>query len=379
MAALVVRPIPVSGLTCPPAVQCRLIQRNLVVEPVSPSPTVECRQPQAPFLTMSELLANPLQMLAAFGPEKCEQLTLEQARAWCRRLAHGRDENFSVLSALVPAHLRDDFAAVYAFCRWADDLGDETGNPQRSLDLLAWWRRELQQCFDGAPRHPVFMALRPTIDRHELPIEPFDHLIRAFEQDQTVTRYQTWDQLVGYCRLSADPVGRLVLMVCGEERSAKNFQLSDAICTALQLTNHWQDVRRDILERDRIYVPQELIAIENFENRLTRSARQGWAVDHEFLPAARAMVKTCVDRTWPLFEKGAGLLDRLSPQTRPIVWLFAAGGQRVLHLVEMWNYETTLHRPSLGKITKAMLVARAWLGARRGRTARQASGKAVRE
>src|SRR5262249_40556404 len=154
--------------------------------------------------------------------------------------------NFSVLSALVPAGLRDDFATVYSFCRWADDLGDETGDTSRSLALLAWWRRELQQAFAGTPRHPVFLALKPVIDRHSLPIEPFDHLIAAFEQDQTVNRYQTWEQLIGYCRLSADPVGRLVLMVCGEERSRENFALSDAICTALQLTNHWQDVRRDI-------------------------------------------------------------------------------------------------------------------------------------
>src|SRR5690606_34206104 len=137
------------------------------------------------------------------------------------------------------------------------DLGDEIGDPQRSLELLAWWRRELQQCFAGSPRHPVFIALESTIQRHALPIQPFDDLITAFEQDQTVTRYDTWEQLIGYCQKSADPVGRLVLMVCGEDRSDENFHLSDAICTALQLTNHWQDVKRDVLDRDRIYIPRE--------------------------------------------------------------------------------------------------------------------------
>ncbi len=219
-----------------------------------------------------------IQQLEMFGPDRCDTLTMEQARAMCRRLALGRYENFSVLSAVVPADLRDDFAAVYAFCRWADDLGDEIGDPQRSLNLLAWWRRELQQCFDGQPRHPVFMALRPVIERHELPMQPFDDLIRAFEQDQTVDRYETWEQLIAYCQLSANPVGRLVLMICGEQRDEDSFANSDATCTALQLTNHWQDVRRDVLERERLYIPREMIAEslrDGFEQRLMASAKQG--------------------------------------------------------------------------------------------------------
>ncbi len=301
--------------------------------------------------------------LDVFGPDRCEMLTLEQARAWCRRLARGHYENFSVLSRLVPADLRDDFASVYAFCRWADDLGDEIGNADRALELLSWWRQELQQCFAGSPRHPVYVALAPTIAKHNLPIEPFDNLIRAFEQDQTVTRYDTWDQLIAYCRLSADPVGRLVLMICGEKRDDTTFSLSDRICTALQLTNHWQDVRRDILDRDRIYIPREMIDVENFEARLIASARQGYAVDREFLGQSREIIKRCVERTWPLFEEGGRLLELVGPKTRPVIWLFASGGQHVLRQIEMWNYETALHRPKLGKFTKLMLVARAWLGA----------------
>jgi squalene synthase HpnC len=313
---------------------------------------------------MSELMINPMALLAQFGPDRCESLTVEQARSWCRRLARTHYENFSVLSALVPAHLRDDFAAVYAFCRWADDLGDETGNSGRSLELLAWWRRELHQCFEGAPRHPVFMALRPTIERHRLPIQPFDDLIRAFELDQTVTRYETWEQLVGYCRLSADPVGRLVLMVCGEPRTAELFSLSDCLCTALQLTNHWQDVRRDLLERNRIYIPSELIDAPDFEARLLASAQQGFGVDREFLGQSRAIIRRCVDLTWPFFERGDRLAFRLGPSTRPVVWLFGAGGQHVLRMIELWNYETALHRPRLSRLTKLMLVARAWWMAR---------------
>ncbi len=309
------------------------------------------------------MTVNPVQQLDVFGPDHCETLSVDQARQWCRRLARGRYENFSVLSSLVPEGLRDDYAAVYAFCRWADDLGDEVQGTHRALELLAWWRRELEQCFAGEPRHPVFIALAPTIERHELPIEPFDDLIRAFEQDQTVTRYDTWEQLLGYCRLSADPVGRLVLMIAGEPRDL--FELSDSICTALQLTNHLQDVRRDLLERDRIYIPRELIDIENFETRLATTARQGFAPDREFFGASRRLIHACVDRTWPLFEKGQGLLANLSPRTWPFVWLFLAGGTRVLRSIELWNYETVLYRPRLTRAGKLWLVARARLQRRR--------------
>lgn len=288
-------------------------------------------------------------------------MSTEQAREWCTRLAVGRYENFSVLSAVVPAELRTDFAAVYAFCRWADDLGDEIGNRERSLQLLAWWRRELLQCFAGEPRHPVFLALAPTITRHHLPMEPFDALIRAFEQDQRVVRYDTWEQLIGYCRLSANPVGRLVLMLCGEPRHEHLFQLSDSICTALQLTNHWQDVRRDIVERDRIYIPRDMISSPDFEDRLMRSAQQGYGVDREFLNQSRQIVRACAERTWPLYEHGMELLDQVQPHTRPIVWLFAAGGQYVLRMIHLWNYESALHRPTLSRARKVMLVGKAWM------------------
>jgi squalene synthase HpnC len=310
------------------------------------------------------MTVSPVQLLDVYGPERCDTLSVEQARRWCRRLARRRYENFSVLSGLVPGPLRDDYAALYAFCRWADDLGDEVGDRDRSRELLAWWRRELEQCFAGEPRHPVFIALAPTIERHRLPIKPFDDLIQAFEQDQTVTRFDTWDQVIDYCRCSADPVGRLVLMIGGEPRRDDLFECSDAICTALQLTNHWQDVRRDILERDRIYIPREMIAIDRFEERLVTTARQGFAPDREFFGESRLMVKACVDRTWPLYEKGEGLLAKLSPRTRPFVWLFLAGGTRVLRAIEAWNCETVLYRPRLSKATKMALVARAWLASR---------------
>jgi squalene synthase HpnC len=328
------------------------------------------------------LTAHTVQQLDVFGPDRCDTMTTEQARQWCMRLATGRYENFSVLSAVVPKHLRNDFAAVYAFCRWADDLGDEIGNRERSLELLQWWRRELQQCFASQPRHPVFLALWPTIQRHSLPIHLFNDLIRAFEQDQTTTRYETWDQLIDYCRLSASPVGRLVLMMCGESGLPQTrgrgpqdlFSLSDCICTGLQLTNHWQDVRRDMLERDRLYIPRQLIDAPDFEPRLIASARQGHGVDREFLEQSRGIVRRCCEKTWPLFERGSELVNLVQPQTRPIVWLLAAGGQHVLRLIHMWNYETALHRPKLSKVRRVMLVAQAWLMARRNE---RAADKAV--
>lgn len=310
------------------------------------------------------MTADPIEQLEVYGPRRCETLSVDEARRWCRRLAREHYENFSVLSQLVPKPLREDFAVVYAFCRWADDLGDEVQSHDRSLELLDWWREELDQCFAGEPRHPVFVALAPTIRLHDLPQQPFNDLIRAFKQDQTVTRYDTWDQLLDYCKLSANPVGRLVLMLLGEPRTENFWRHSDAICTALQLTNHWQDVRRDILERDCIYIPRELIRINDFERRLRQSAQQGYAVDQTFLGESRDLIRTCVERTWPLFEEGDHLMPQLRADSRPVVGLLTSGGQRVLRLIELWNYETVLHRPKLAKASKIALMMTAWLKSR---------------
>jgi len=304
--------------------------------------------------------------LSMFGPEACRSMPRERAEAWCVQLARSRYENFSVLSTLVPRSLRTDFACLYAFCRWADDLGDEIGDGAEASRLLAWWRDELQMCIEGRPRHPVFTALAGVIERHDLPAQPFHDLISAFEQDQVRRRYETWDELLDYCRGSAHPVGRLVLMICGEPRTDGRFAASDAVCSALQLTNHWQDIQRDILERDRIYVPRELIRITDFERRLRESAGCGHAIDHEFLGESRSMVRECVERTWPLFERGETLLPLLAPSTQPIVWLFAAGGRHVLRLIESWNYETVIHRPRVSAAARLMLVARAWMRSRWG-------------
>ena len=310
---------------------------------------------------------TPAQLIDQFGPDRCDEMSVEQARIWCARLTRGHYENFSVLTRLVPARLRDDFACVYAFCRWADDLGDEMGD--RGTELLGWWRSELDDCYRGVTRHPVFVALRPTIERLDLPIEAFADLISAFQLDQNKQRYQSWAELLEYCRLSADPVGRLVLMLFEMPRTDELFKPSDCICTALQLTNHLQDVRRDILERNRIYLPREMFPNDTFEQRLISSANQGWGVDRQILQESREIIKTCVDRTWKLFEQGEPLLGKLSDEARPVVELFASGGCHVLRQIEHWNYETALHRPRLGPMTRVKLLMAAWWRAQRANRA----------
>src|SRR5437773_4881433 len=184
--------------------------------------------------------------------------SVEEAQKYTRWLATHHYENFNVVSWLLPRALRQHFYNVYAYCRWADDLGDEVAGPSRALELLDWWEDELKQCYRGAASHPVFIALRETVDRFEIPVDPFLHLLAAFRQDQTVHRYPTRDAVLDYCRFSANPVGRLVLYLFGY-RDSERQQLSDYTCTALQLANFWQDVSRD-LAKDRIYIPADLMA-----------------------------------------------------------------------------------------------------------------------
>ncbi len=184
--------------------------------------------------------------------------TQAEAEQYTRWLATHHYENFHVVSFLLPKRLHQDFYNVYAFCRWADDLGDEIGDTAESLRLLAWWRGELEAMYAGQVQHPVFVALEGTARKYELPKQLFADLISAFEQDQRVTRYANWDELFGYCRCSANPVGRLVLRLCGYS-DAERDRMSDATCTALQLANFWQDVTVD-LEKDRVYLPLDVLA-----------------------------------------------------------------------------------------------------------------------
>ena len=300
-----------------------------------------------------------MDQLNAWGPNGSDCSSPQDAIQYCRDLAVRHAENFSVLSRFVPDHLVDGIAALYAFCRWCDDLADETGDPQRSLELLGWWRTELHDCFSGRARHPVFVALRTAIVEYGLDDQPFHDLLDAFEGDQHRNRYAAWSDLTDYARGSANPVGRIVLSMAGEPCTDAQLAASDALCTALQLTNLWQDVRRDLGERNRIYLPGDLHDIPDFESRLQRTVRDGRAPDPDFLELYRDLVRDCVNRTLPLYEQGHRLLAMTSAELRPMLWLFHAGGFAVLRAIRSCNHETCLMRPRLGLVAKGILLLRA--------------------
>lgn len=334
----------------------------------------------------------PIELLRRVGPEGerdgagASVLTYDQAIAYCRGLATTHYENFSVLTSLVPERLRDDFAAVYAFCRWADDLGDETGStPEaraRSERLLGWWKDELRRCFavgeNGGANHPVYIALRATAQRHpHLTPKPFEDLIDAFVQDQRVgtleNPYQTWEQVVDYCTRSANPVGRIVLTIGGhpppevEPGNADRYTMSDATCTALQLVNFWQDVRRDLLERGRVYVP--ITGPDGQPTGITPGLLRDWA-HRDDDPRARVPfirgLRPLVEHTAALFDKGRPLPATLDSGLAPVVWLFSAGGDAILRAVQRMGCATLWGRPRLAAPQKAWLVGRAWFRSKVG-------------
>jgi len=279
-----------------------------------------------------------------------EPWPLSEALAYTRWLARKHYENFPVVSFLLPRRLHQDFYNVYAFCRWADDLGDEIGDPQRSLELLDDWRRGLEAMYAGRVRHPVFVALRQTVERHRIPAEPFADLIRAFVQDQTITRYETWDQLLDYCVYSANPVGRLVLHLCGytdEERRS----LSDATCTALQLANHCQDVTRD-WDKGRVYIPLDAMAPHRYSlAALEEDIRRGVAS-----APFRALMGEICGRARELFVKGLPLADLVDRRLGVDLELFSRGGMAILDRIAGQGYDVIAKRPALGKAAKGILL-----------------------
>jgi len=275
--------------------------------------------------------------------------SLKQAEHYTRWLATHHYENFTVASVLLPRHLRQHFYNVYAYCRWADDLADEVTDPSEALNLLNWWDNELHQCYAGAPKHPVFVALRGTIERFELPIEPFSDLLTAFRQDQSVRRYATWDAVIEYCRYSANPVGRIVLHLFGYKDRERQV-LSDFTCTALQLANFWQDVSRD-LQMNRIYIPADLMRAHGIAESDLFAGR--------FDSRYERLMCVLVDRTRELFEKGLPLAQRVAPNFRVDIELFRRGGLAVLDAIELIGYNTLQQRPSLTGVTKLKLLGRA--------------------
>jgi squalene synthase HpnC len=285
--------------------------------------------------------------LDLYGPGRLRQpMELGEARAYCSRLARTHYENFSVASLLLPRCLLPHFYAVYAYCRWADDLADETGGGPRALSLLRWWQEELLRCYEGKPRHPVMVALAATIARFAIPPAPFLNLLFAFEQDQIVKRYRTFEHLLAYCRNSANPVGHLVLYLCSAFND-DNARLADHICTALQLANFWQDVARD-LAIDRVYIPEE--------DRLRFGYTEGDLHGRRYNEAFVALMRYEVELTRNLFYRGWPLLDRLPEAVQPDVELFLRGGLAILAKIERCDYNVWAGRPVLGKWEKAALV-----------------------
>jgi len=278
--------------------------------------------------------------------------TLEEARAYCKRLAESHYENFHVVSWFLPKALRPHFHALYAYCRISDDLGDEVGDRSAALALLNLWERELDACYEGRTRHPVFVALAKTIRECSIPKEPFADLLTAFRQDQLVTRYATMDDVLQYCRYSANPVGRLVLYACGES-SEENFRLSDFTCTALQLANFWQDVREDYA-RGRIYIPKN--DMEVF--RVSEEQIAEGVVTPEF----RGMMRCEVDQARELFAQGLPLIGRVNRDLALDLDLFSRGGLEILRAIERQGYDVLSSRPAISKSRKMALLLHAVSG-----------------
>lgn len=293
--------------------------------------------------------------LDRFGPEAVSQsppVTPAEATAYCQSFARNHQENFSVLSHAVPRQLRDHVAHVYAYCRWADDLGDEVGDPERSLALLRWWEEEVDRMFAGEPRHPVMIALARTVKTFGIPKTPFVDLISAFRQDQSVHRYPSMEDVLDYCTRSAQPVGRLVLYLL-ERHSPERVRWSDSICTGLQLANFCQDVAVDFHEKGRIYLP--MVDLDRFgvteEDLRARRAHEGFlrlieshvAIAEDYLQAGRPLVRTMPGRSAMMTS------------------LFIEGGLGILRRIRNVGYNVLIQRPRLSRWDRMAIAGRsAW-------------------
>jgi squalene synthase HpnC len=278
--------------------------------------------------------------------------SLEQAHEYCRQLARSHYENFSVATWFLPKNLRQDFLNVYAYCRISDDLGDEVGDPAASLTLLDQWQAELDACYNGNPRHPVFVALAETVKKFSIPKHEFSDLLIAFRQDQTVTRFETFDDVLAYCHYSANPVGHLVLYLCGYQ-DAERQQLSDYTCTALQLANFCQDVTVDY-SKGRIYLPlEDLREYSVTEKDLAQNLNTPQFCD---------MMKFEVDRARDWFRRGLPLIEKVDASLAVDLELFSRGGQEILNAIERQHFAVLGHRPVIARPRKLALVANAALG-----------------
>ena len=283
------------------------------------------------------------------------------ALSWCRRYTRKHGENFTVVSWFLPRELRAPMFAVYAFCRFTDNLGDDPdAEPQQRLERLDTWQADLERTFDGSqPQHPINVALQHVAESKPLRADPFRRLIEANRLDQRKSRYENFQDVLKYCDLSANPVGEMVLALWDIDTQTDEGRyrrdLSDATCTALQIANHWQDVRRDYLDAGRLYLP--LDEIQGFglsEEEIAEAIRQRSCPD-----AFRTLMRFQVDRAEVWFRKGERLIDEVPPELAIDLRLFTDGGRAVLKAIERQNYDTLTRRPRVGKGTRAWLALRA--------------------
>jgi squalene synthase HpnC len=290
--------------------------------------------------------------LDRYGPQAAAQkpLTLRKSRRYCRRLARRHYENFTVASRLLPRRLRQHVCNLYAYCRWADDLADETDDPKQSLALLAWWEMQLRECYQGRSTHPVLIALSDTVRKFDIPVEPFIDLLVAFRQDQRLWRYESQEQLVEYCRYSANPVGRMVLYL-GDCHTPDRVRLSDCVCTGLQLANFCQDVARD-WDRGRIYLPQA--ACRRFGYVEAMFARR------ECNDAFRQLLAANVAQAEGWLREGLPLAAKMPPGLQLPVMLFVQGGLATLEAIRRQDYDVWTRRPTVSKFEKLRILTRCW-------------------
>lgn len=272
--------------------------------------------------------------------------TLADALVYCRRLARGHYENFTVGSWLLPRWALQHMYNVYAYCRTVDDLGDEANGDR--LALLDGWEADLRRVYSGRPEHPVLLALQQTVEEFDIPIQPFLHLIEANRADQTDVRHATYEDLLAYCEHSANPVGHLVLYIFGYS-DAERQSLADSTCTALQLTNFWQDIATD-WGKGRVYLPQEDIEFFGYpEENLGLGV-----VNSNFV----SLMRFEIARTRELFQRGLALIDRVDGRLRIDLRLFSLGGLSILGAIERNDYDVFRRRPSLSRWQKGTLLLR---------------------
>lgn len=278
--------------------------------------------------------------LDRFGPDSAiPAMAVDEAFAYCQKLARKHYENFSVTSLWLPRSVQPHFCSIYAYCRWSDDLADETGSTDRASSLLRWWQSELDDCFRDQVRHPVFIALRKTISEFELPKDPFNDLLSAFIQDQSVTRYRDVTTLLDYCTRSANPVGRLVLHLA-RCVTPETVRWSDSICTGLQLANFCQDIPVDA-RRGRIYLPTSLLN------------QHGLSEDDVLASSVQSQLANCVEslasQARLMLTSGAPLVGQGPSWFARSIQLFVRGGLTILDNIasqkhDVWSTPVTVSR-----------------------------------